>query len=550
MTLLVAEPQAMVAVAGQIEEVGAAISAANEFAAGPISSVVAAAGDEVSEAIASLFASYGQQYRAIAAQVAAFHSGFHQTLNAAANAYAQAEADGAAALAGAWGASAAPTATPAAAAIPPFAANKTTLFIGGTGVPIPGPTFIEMANELYVRSANILLGLNTPAELYPLTGVKSMTLDASVSEGLTILDNAINDQLTIPNNTVTVFGISQSAVIASLEMQKLAALGAAAPSASELNFVLLGNEMNPNGGMLARFPDLSIPSLGLTFYGGTPSDTIYPTAIYTLEYDGFADFPRYPLNFISDLNAVMGIVYVHPTYLDLTPAQVDNAIQLSTSPNYSGVTSYYIIPTENLPLLEPLRAVPVIGNPLANLVQPSLKVLVNLGYGDPAYGYSTAPADVTTTFGLFPDVAPQVVADALVAGTQQGIHDFSADMQQIFSQPITLPALAAPQPQDLMATLAAAPSPTQVVNTLTKIVSDDYAVLLPLADIGTAFAITMPTYDTSLFVDQLVQGNLINALGYPIAADVGLTTIAGGVVALVVLGTLQSNISDLQSLIP
>nr|WP_238559390.1 hypothetical protein [Mycobacterium liflandii] len=60
----------------------------------------------------------------------------------------------------------------------------------------------------------------------------------------------------------------------------------------------------------------------------------------------------------------------------------------------------------------------------------------------------------------------------------------------------------------------------------------------------------MPTYDATLFVDQLLQGNLINAFGYPIAADVGLTAISGGVVALVAIGTLQSNIRDLQSLFP
>ena len=84
--------------------------------------------------------------------------------------------------------------------------------------------------------------------------------------------------------------------------------GASPPAPNQLNFVLVGNEMNPNGGMLARFPNLTIPSLGLSFYGATPSDTPYPTAIYTAEYDGFADFPRYPLNFVSDLNAMAGII--------------------------------------------------------------------------------------------------------------------------------------------------------------------------------------------------------------------------------------------------
>lgn len=140
------------------------------------------------------------------------------------------------------------------------------------------------------------------------------------------MHDAIMVELATTGNAVTVFGWSQSAIIASLEMQRFTAMGGAAPSASDLNFVLVGNEMNPNGGMLARFPDLTLPTLDLTFYGATPSDTIYPTAIYTLEYDGFADFSRYPLNFISDLNAVAGITFVHTKYLDLTPAQVEGLL--------------------------------------------------------------------------------------------------------------------------------------------------------------------------------------------------------------------------------
>lgn len=70
-----------------------------------------------------------------------------------------------------------------------------------------------------------------------------------------------------------------------------------------INFVFIGNEMNPNGGFLSRFPDLFIPSLGIPFYGRTLADS-FPVVNYTLEYDGFADFPQYPLNFLSVLMAI------------------------------------------------------------------------------------------------------------------------------------------------------------------------------------------------------------------------------------------------------
>jgi hypothetical protein len=269
---------------------------------------------------------------------------------------------------------------------------------------------------------------------------------------------------------------------------------------------------------------------------------------YTLEYDGFADFPRYPINFISDLNAMAGIIFVHPTYLNLTPADIDSAIQLPTSPGYTGNTTYYVIRHTDLPLLQPLKSIPVIGKPLVDLIQPDLRVLVNLGYGDPNFGYSTSYADVPTPFGLFPDVPPQTIFNALAAGTQQGIHDFSVDLQHIASQPAAaLPQFSLPA-ADPMTTLANLPSPAKVVNTLTKIVSDDYAVLLPTADIGATLVTTLPLYDSELFLSELAKGNLLNAIGFPIAADIGLGTVAGGVEALTVIAALASNIKDLQSL--
>ena len=47
-------------------------------------------------------------------------------------------------------------------------------------------------------------------------------------------------------------------------------------------------------------------------------------------------------------------------------------------------TTYYVIPTSghlvDLPLLEPLRGIPVAGSPLANLIEPDLRTLVDNGY--------------------------------------------------------------------------------------------------------------------------------------------------------------------------
>ena len=293
--------------------------------------------------------------------------------------------------------------------------------------------------RLQCASANAH-ALFTPEGYYPLI-LKSLPLTPSISQGLQILDAQIKSTLTAnPGDSVAILGYSQSADISSLEMIDLAnpLLNPHPPSANQLGFTLLGDQMNPNGGFFARFPGfggqpLSFPALGLTLYGATPSDTIYPTNIYTLEYDGWADFPRYPINLISDLNAELGIAFVHGTYPSLNPSALPpgyDLVTLPTSPGYNGVTNYYMITTPNgLPLLEPLRLIPGIGNPLADLLQPDLTTIVNLGYGNPNYGYSTAPADVQTYFGLFPHYSQALIAQDLLLGAHQGTVAFHSDIQ-------------------------------------------------------------------------------------------------------------------------
>ncbi len=103
-------------------------------------------------------------------------------------------------------------------------------------------------------------------------------MDESISDGLGYLNYAILQQISAGNN-VAVVGYSQSAVISSLEMQVLSAMPNP-PSPSQLSFVLLGDPMNPNGGLMTRFPGLTMPTLGVDFYGATPTNTIYPTHIY------------------------------------------------------------------------------------------------------------------------------------------------------------------------------------------------------------------------------------------------------------------------------
>lgn len=424
------------------------------------------------------------------------------------------------------------------------AASDVTLVIGGSGFPIPSPSYVNTVLADYVTPnfpsftvANAV-SLFTPAESYWITGVKSLIEDASWAQGLPILDNAIKAQIAAGNNVV-VQGYSQGAGISSLEMAQLKAAGV---PTSAVSFALVGDPMNPNGGLYSRFNGLTLPSIGKTFWGATPAND-YPTAIYTLEYDGFADFPQYPLNLVSDANAVFGMFYVHTKYPHLPLDVAQTAFTLPTSG--PSLTTYYMIPTENLPLLEPLRETIFIGNPLADLIQPSLKVIVNLGYGDSAHGYSTGYADVPTPFGLFPNVNPATVLSDLAVGAQQGVSDATADISAMRFPSLSdlsslyhhsVGSLSSVAPPDLQW-----PSINTVIDTLktantdivyfsTKASSAIYASLLPVADTTNAELTSLPSYDFNLFLDGLQQAvngdpaGIVRAFLDPIAANAGLFT--------------------------
>jgi len=454
--------------------------------------------------------------------------------------------------------------------------EDTALVIGPSGIPIPPQSYVDAVDNLYLDpngyAAYTPQGLPTPEGLYPVTGVKSLPLDTSASQGVTILNDAIDKQIAAGNDVV-VFGYSQSSTIASLEMAQLAA-SPNPPSPDQLAFMLVGDPSNPDGGLLERFDGLSLPSLGTTFSGATPADTIYPTDIYTAEYDGFADFPRYPLDLLSDVNALLGIGYEHLTYADLTPNQISGAIPLPVTPDYyadGGVTHYYMIPAENLPLLDPLRLVPVVGNPLADLLQPDMTVLVNLGYGSITQGWDPGPANVPTPFGLFPtNINPADVLTALVNGAGQGataaIKDLQSpslldlsSLQGIFDAAYTFGLTPSDHPTLLevvsaLSTFANGDVPvsssTNLVSDLTSVASTAYATLLPTADIALALGVTLPEYDVQYVIDGLLAGNPLNAIGDPIALDVGVVPLAVGFEAVVLAEAAATAVSELAAFIP
>ena len=85
-------PDAVGTSATVLASIGNTLAEAHAAAAAPTTSVLAAANDEVSIAIAEVFSGHAQQYQGLSAQAAAFHNQFVQTLTAGAGSYALTEA--------------------------------------------------------------------------------------------------------------------------------------------------------------------------------------------------------------------------------------------------------------------------------------------------------------------------------------------------------------------------------------------------------------------------------------------------------------------------
>jgi len=297
--------------------------------------------------------------------------------------------------------------------------DGTALLMGGTSIPQPSQLYLDAADALYLEPRGFggtLQSLFTPEDASP----------TSETRGEQILDSTIlqkfDDGAVSAQNPLVVFGYSQSASISSAVMRELAGQGV--PS-NDVHFVLIGDPDNPAGGSEVATSDLSPQYLMANV--ATPND-LYPTDVYTHEYDGVADFPKYPINLLSDLNAALGFIYEHGTYLSLTPEQISDAIQLPTTAADT-MANYYIIPEESLPLLDPLRLIPIIGQPLYDLLEPDTKILVDLGYGSIDQGWASGDADLVSASGLFPtDLNLGDLSTALGNGLQQGVSDFIADL--------------------------------------------------------------------------------------------------------------------------
>ncbi|MBV8293221.1 MAG: PE-PPE domain-containing protein [Mycobacterium sp.] len=303
--------------------------------------------------------------------------------------------------------------------------------MSGTGDPTPDSGFLNSVESLYLSqdSGFTFDPLTTPEQFCPIVCNPSepdLGFGDSLNAGASDLNSVIVPALQ-GGNDVAVLGYSQSADVATIEMNDLLNNTPAGVNLHDSSVTLLGDPQSPIGGILDRFqfPDgvgafsLSpepqhVPFLDIPLSLATTPTTGIATDIYTGEYDGWADFPQDPTNILGDINALIGIDTVHPFYPDLTSAQLASAIDVGTI----GDTNFYDIP-ENLPILAWMFDGGPAGQFFGDAFSPFLRLIIDWGYGnagDPAVdGFYTVPQGPGGPVGG-PDGSPYEAAQGVAGG--------------------------------------------------------------------------------------------------------------------------------------
>lgn len=177
-------------------------------------------------------------------------------------------------------------------------------------------------------------------------------------------------ELSDDGRPVVVYGLSWGGQVAG-ETERLLAADPSAPQPGSVRFIHVADPASPTGGIFrwSIGPDVPAPK--------------FDTEFVAAEYDGIADFPDRPLNLLATLNAVMGVIYLHPYYgtggdNDPLTRIADATVTVDENPNGTTTTTR-LIPTDDLPLTRVLRDFGVEDSVVDEIEKP-LRVIVDQGY--------------------------------------------------------------------------------------------------------------------------------------------------------------------------
>jgi PE-PPE domain len=215
----------------------------------------------------------------------------------------------------------------------------------------------DAANQAYAVAADNLYlepnGFDGTATIFVLP--EPSNLAASIPAGVQDLVQAVESEYTAGDFSATdplyIFGYSQGAVEASLAEQQFAKFDI---PEQDLHFVMVGDSASTEGGFLNTFVDsfpeswqqpvtelLALLDVTAPALGATTPDNLYPTDVYSLSGDGWANW--------DDGANLLGMFTDHLAYLGLTPEEIASAT-VSTV----GLTDYFTINSADVDVLSAL----------------------------------------------------------------------------------------------------------------------------------------------------------------------------------------------------
>ncbi len=206
-----------------------------------------------------------------------------------------------------------------------------------------------------------------PGGLWPITGVLDPTLGVSVGIGVT---NTMAAIATLSGQLV-VAGTSQGSLVV---QQVEANLNSNPAVPDNTTFILIAD---PNLGLFNGSHGQSVPVFDYVPFA--VPETRFKTIIVVNQYDFFADPITQPWNLLTDLNALVGIYYVHSVAqaTDLSTVPPQNIT--TTTNSQGGTTTVYRVPTTFLPLTMPLRQWGVPAG-VVDAIDAQLRPIIDQGY--------------------------------------------------------------------------------------------------------------------------------------------------------------------------
>ncbi len=266
----------------------------------------------------------------------------------------------------------------------PTAHSATVLWVGGTGGSLakllpanPSGSTADLLDGLFEDDQ--ITTIDYPSALWPITGLGDNTLGASVNIGAERLATAVKSS----EGPQVLAGTSQGALVV---QQVEASLNKDPSVPASTTFVLIAD---PDYGIFRGATGLHIPILD--YRPAAIPETRFNTIIVVNEYDLIGDPIKQPWNLLTDINAVMGFLYVHPVAHNASLSSVP-AENITTSTNsQGGTTTVYRVPTHELPITMPLRQLGI-ERSIVDGIDSVLRPIIDLGYEDPQVRIARPPA--------------------------------------------------------------------------------------------------------------------------------------------------------------